>query len=100
MDLESQERFRKMEEMMLKFAMNNLVIQQQIDNNNILLDQLIKSQLRLEESNEKLRVMTEELRASNEESRSREFRLEEITTSHQRVLRLHEGRISQIETAT
>ncbi len=92
MDQESQERFRKIDEMMLKFATNNLVIQQQIDNNNILLDQLIKSQLRLETS-------TEELKAATEESRRREFRLEDIVVDHQKVLRNHEGRISQFEKA-
>ncbi|NOT64162.1 MAG: hypothetical protein HOP19_28435 [Acidobacteria bacterium] len=99
MDQESQERFRKIDEMMLKFATNNLIIQQQIDNNNILLDQLIKSQLRLEASTEELKASTDELRAANEESRRRDFTLEEIATSHQRVLRLHEGRISQLENA-
>lgn len=113
MDQESQERFRKIDEMMLKFATNNLIIQQQIDNNNVLLDQLLKSQLRLEESNEKLKAATEEsrrrelhleemieeLKAANEESRRREFRLEDIVTDHQKVLRNHEGRISQFEKA-
>jgi hypothetical protein len=120
MDQESQERFRKIDEMMLKFATNNLVIQQQIDNNNILLDQLIKSQLGLEASKERHEIMIAELKLANiearrresrmealleevkvlcEESQHREFRLEGVVTLHQKSLRNHEGRLSQIESA-
>ena len=113
MDQESQERFRKIEEMLLKFAANDLIFQQRLEawgkraeDDRILLDQLMQSQLRLEASKERqetmiaeLKATTAELKAGNEESRLREFRLEDLATSHQRVLRLHEGRISQIENA-
>lgn len=127
MDQESQERFRQIEELVLKVAVNDLASRQRVDrlekqmeNNNILLDQLVQSQLRLEASNEELRAATEEsrrrtshlekmtaeirasteeLKAATEESRRRELRLEDLAVDHHRVLRIHEGRIKQIENA-
>ena len=127
MDQESQERFRKIEEMLLKFAANDLIFQQRLEawerrteDDRILLDQLLQSQLRLEASKERHEIMIAELKLANiearrresrmdalleevkvlsEESQHREFRLEEVVTLHQKSLRNHEGRISQVESA-
>ncbi len=106
MDQESQERFRRIEEMILKFAAQDLILAQRLEaverkseDDRILLDQLLQSQLRLEAMTEELKVSNAELKAGNEESRRREFRLEDIVVDHQKVLRLHEGRIGQIERA-